>query len=89
MADALNHRIQVFTAEGKFSRAFGRHGQCRGELNRPLAVAIDAKDRVYVTERGNLRVSVFTSEGHCLTSFWVGLELGGVYVLWLYKSILI
>ena len=41
----------------------------RGELNHPSGVTIDATDKVYVTERDNHRVSVFTSDGQFLTSF--------------------
>ena len=69
VADAGNHRIQVFTAEGKFLRMFGRHGEGRGELGYPAGVAIDTSDIVYVSEEGNYRVSVFTSDGLFVTSF--------------------
>ena len=71
VADSGNHRIQVFTAEGKFLTVFGGRG-CgggRGELCFPFGVAIDSSDRVYVGEHMNYRVSVFTSEGQFVTSF--------------------
>ena len=48
---------------------FGRRGQGRGELNWPSAVAIDTNNLVYVSERDNHRVSVFTSEGQFVMSF--------------------
>ena len=47
---------------------FGRHGQGRGELNGPCGIAIDTSGMVYVSEDGNDRVSVFTSDGQFLTS---------------------
>ena len=50
VADKHNHRIQVFTGEGKFLRMFGRCGRGSGELGRPMGVAIDARDMVYVSE---------------------------------------
>ncbi len=40
VADRDNHRIQVFTAEGKFLRMFGRHGYGRGELYCPISIAV-------------------------------------------------
>ena len=40
-----------------------------GELNCPSSISIDSDNVVYVTERDNNRVSVFTSEGMFLTSF--------------------
>ena len=69
VADTNNHRIQVFTAEGRFLRMFGRRGQGKGELNSPIGVAINTSDMVYVSENNNHRVSVFTSEGQLVTSF--------------------
>ena len=41
----------------------------RGELNCPAGIALDDEDKVYVSEQGNNRVSVFTSEGQFVTSF--------------------
>ena len=69
MADYFNHRIQVFTAKGKFLRMFGRHGEGRGELQGPIGVAIDSSGMVYVSEEGNHRASVFTSDGGFVMSF--------------------
>ena len=69
MVDSNNHRIQVFTAEGKFLRMFGRRGVGRGELNKPYGVTVDYSDRVYVSECGSDCVSVFTAKGQFLTSF--------------------
>ena len=66
---ANNHRIQVFTAKGKFVRMFGRRGGGRGQLYMPVGVAIDTSDVVYVSEHANHRVSVFTSGGQFVTSF--------------------
>ena len=69
VADSLNHRIQIFTAEGKFLRMFGRRGEGRGELGDPAGVAIDTSDMVYVSEGDNRRVSIFTLDGQFVTSF--------------------
>ena len=63
------HFIQVFTAEGKFLRAFGNKGKRSGRLNFPVGIAVDTSDMVYVTERYNHRVSMFTNEGDYIRSF--------------------
>ena len=68
MADRNNHRIQVFTAEGKFLRMFGRRGQGKGELDWPISIAVH-DGLLYVGEGVNGRVSVFTLEGQFVTSF--------------------
>ena len=69
VTDSSNHRIQVFTAEGKFLRTFGQLGQGRWDLNWPIGIAIDTSGIVYVSEGVNNRVSLFTSEGQFVTSF--------------------
>ena len=68
VADRGNHRIQVFTAEGKFLRMFSDGGKGK-PLNEPVGIAIDATDIVYVSESGGCRISVFTSEGQFVASF--------------------
>ena len=72
MTDTGNHRIQVFTAKGRFLRMFERRGQGRWGLYLPCGITIDTSDRVYVSESSNHCVFVFTSEGQFLTSFGEG-----------------
>ena len=52
VADSEDHSIQVFTAEEKFLRKFGK-GSGDGELNFPSSVSIDSDDIVYMTEYYN------------------------------------
>ncbi len=72
ITDRCNHRIQVFTAEGKFLRMFGKSGVGKGKLKQPYGVAIDSNDRVYVSEWDNNCVSIFTSECQFVTSLAIG-----------------
>ncbi|MCI0458355.1 MAG: hypothetical protein L0Z62_15430 [Gemmataceae bacterium] len=67
VADACNHRIQVFTRQGKLVRLWGKSGSAQGELSYPydLAFAPDGK-YLYVVEYGNGRVQKFTPEGESL-----------------------
>jgi ABC-type spermidine/putrescine transport system permease subunit II/DNA-binding beta-propeller fold protein YncE len=62
-ADSCNHRIQVFTAEGKFVRQFGRAGSGPGELSYPYDVRLDQAGNVFVCEFGNSRIQVFDKAG--------------------------
>ncbi len=39
------------------------------ELDHPFGVAVDASSLVYVSEKNNHRISVFTSEGKFVTLF--------------------
>ena len=67
-SDCNNHRIQVFTPEGKFQTLFRERGQSMGELNWPVSVAIDSSSKVDVSELCK-RISAFTSEGQFVVSF--------------------
>jgi DNA-binding beta-propeller fold protein YncE len=59
VADSCNHRIQVFSSDGKLLRAYGRAGAGKGELSYPYDICVDAAGRQYVCEFGNSRIQVF------------------------------
>ena len=67
----ITSRIQVFTTEGQFLRAFWRYGDGIGDLNSFHLVSLLTLVMWCMSARdlGHHRVSVFTSEGHFLTSF--------------------
>ena len=62
VADAANQRIQVFTPEGRFVRAFGEPGTGPGRLSYPYDVGFD-RGRLVVLEYGSHRISLWTPEG--------------------------
>src|SRR5258707_8338598 len=59
VADSCNHRIQIFSSDGKFLRAYGKAGSGKGELSYPYDICVDAAGRQYVCEFGNSRIQVF------------------------------
>ena len=59
-------RIQVFNLSGGLKRSFGAYGVEKGNLVKPLGVALDDEGRVYVTDSYKNVVSVFDSEGEYL-----------------------
>jgi len=59
VADSCNHRIQIFSREGKFIRAYGHAGTGKGELSYPYDICVDKAGRQYVCEFGNSRIQVF------------------------------
>jgi sugar lactone lactonase YvrE len=61
VADSCNHRIQVFSSDGKFIRAHGKAGKGNGELSYPYDICVDAAGRQYVCEFGNSRIQVFNA----------------------------
>ena len=77
VVDRDNHRVQVFTKDGKFLRSLGSFGSGDGEFNMPWGVTIDSRGDVYVADWGNDRVQKFAADGRFLASFGTsGADIG-------------
>jgi sugar lactone lactonase YvrE len=69
VADACNHRIQVFDATGNEARLiniWGTMGTQPGELSYPYDLVLDGQGHLYIAEFGNSRVQKFTLDGKSL-----------------------
>jgi len=66
IADRDNHRIQIFNKEGEFISKFGKYGKGKGELDRPLGIAINSNKEIIVSENGNDRLQIFDYDGNHL-----------------------
>jgi sugar lactone lactonase YvrE len=61
-----NARIVKFTADGKFIKAWGKHGAGPGEFALPHSLAFDASGRLFVADRENNRIEIFDQDGKFL-----------------------
>ncbi len=74
VADACNHRIQVFDAKQEppaFLFQFGEHGDGQGQLSYPYNISMDGQGFIYVCEFGNHRIQKFDLEGNS-HGYWGG-----------------
>jgi|WetSurSiteA1Bulk_404760.scaffolds.fasta_scaffold04802_2 hypothetical protein len=62
ICDSGGQTIYYFDLDGNFIGQFGRPGQGPGEFTDPVFI-IWYKSRVYVTDRGNTRIQVFSEDG--------------------------
>jgi predicted membrane-bound mannosyltransferase/DNA-binding beta-propeller fold protein YncE len=71
VSDTWNHRVQKFTADGKFIKMWGYFGQAEKPeaFWGPRGLAVDAQGRVFVVDTGNKRIVAFTADGDPVTSF--------------------
>lgn len=79
VADACNHRVQVFDARGSEARlvkSWGTQGHAAGQLNYPYDILLDdaalagrPDGHVYLCEFGNHRVQKFTTDGRFVAAF--------------------
>lgn len=66
VADACNHRIQVFTRDGQLVHFWGSAGDGLGQMSYPYDLAFGPHGELYVVEYGNHRVQKFTADGQSL-----------------------
>jgi DNA-binding beta-propeller fold protein YncE len=78
-----NPRVVKYSSSGRYLLEWGRRGSGPGEFQLPHNVAVDAKGKVYVTDRDNRRVEVFDANGEFLTQ-WP--DIGGVSALRITKD---
>jgi hypothetical protein len=68
-----NARIHRFSADGKLINSWGEPGNDGpGQFQLPHSLLIDPDGKVYVCDRANRRVQIFTAEGEFI-SMWTGM----------------
>ena len=70
-----NARIAALTRGGGVSRSLEAQGRADGEFDLPHSISIGADDRIYVADRDNARVQVFSREFDHLAT-WAGPGIG-------------
>jgi len=71
----VNSRVAKVDKDGNWLKSFGEPGEGPGQLNTPHSIAVDAKDNVYVADRGNRRIQVFDADGKFLRQITIDVAL--------------
>jgi DNA-binding beta-propeller fold protein YncE len=61
-----NARVHKFSPEGKLLLSWGEPGPKPGQFRLPHNIWIDREDRIWISDRENSRVQIFTTEGKLL-----------------------
>lgn len=64
-----NARVHRFSPDGHLDLSWGEQGGAPGEFNLPHGIAVDSAGTVYVADRENSRVQLFTPDGEYLRSW--------------------
>jgi DNA-binding beta-propeller fold protein YncE len=68
-ADA-NARILKFNARGELLTTWGKKGTGSGEFDQPHALAMDSRGRLFVADRTNNRIQIFSQAGALLDTWY-------------------
>ncbi|HYW49103.1 MAG TPA: peptidyl-alpha-hydroxyglycine alpha-amidating lyase family protein [Gemmatimonadaceae bacterium] len=78
-ADA-NARVLKFDKSGKLLATWGRKGTSPGEFDQPHALAMDSRGRLFVADRGNNRLQIFSTDGKLLDTWLQFSRASGIFI---------
>lgn len=73
-------RISKFTKDGRFIKSFGRLGAGPVEFRTPHDLAMDAQGRLFVADRGNMRLQILDQDGRFIAEWKQFGRPSGVYI---------
>jgi len=73
-------RISKFDKTGKFIKSWGKLGSGPGEFRTPHSLAFDSRGRLFVADRGNVRLQIFDQDGKFLEQTLAFSRLSGIYI---------
>jgi WD40 repeat protein len=76
-----NARVHRFTAAGEYVGSWGEPGNAPGQFNLPHTVSVHPDGRVFICDRENCRVQIFSPEGKLLDS-WDNLVKPSELIFW-------
>ena len=73
-------RITVWAPDGTFIKSFGEWGWEDGQFRAPHSLAMDSQGRLFVADRGNNRIQIFTQDGEHLDTWYQFSRISGLHI---------
>jgi sugar lactone lactonase YvrE len=73
-------RVSKFTKDGRFITSWGTLGSAPGQFRTPHALAFDSRGRLFVADRGNVRLQVFDQNGTFLEETKQFSRVSGIFI---------
>ncbi len=73
-------RIIKYDRNGNFLESWGSIGTAPGEFRTPHALAFDSRGRLFVADRGNVRIQIFEQDGTFITEWKQFGRLSGIFI---------
>lgn len=75
-----NNRIVHYDSEGNYIKSFGSQGAAPGLLSEPHTIAMDSRGRLFVGDRENNRLQIFSQDGTLLDIWRQFGRPSGIYI---------
>ena len=75
-----NARILKFDKRGRLLTTWGKKGTGPGEFDQPHALAMDSRGRLFVADRGNDRLQIFSQRGALLDTWFQFSRASGIAI---------
>ena len=75
-----NTRVHKFSADGELLLSWGEPGDGPGQFNLPHSVWIDKSEKVYVADRENHRIQIFTPQGEFVDQWTEFVQPTDIYI---------
>lgn len=73
-------RISMYRPDGTFIKTFGEFGYEDGQMRSPHSLAMDSQGRIFVADRGNVRIQIFDQDGNHLDTWYQFGRISGIYI---------
>jgi sugar lactone lactonase YvrE len=73
-------RVLKFDRKGTLLKTWGRKGTGVGEFDQPHALAMDSQGRLFVADRGNNRLQIFSQDGQLLDTWLQFSRISGLFI---------
>ena len=73
-------RIAKFDRHGRFLESWGSIGTAAGKFRTPHSLAFDSQGRLFVADRGNVRIQIFEQDGTFIDEWNQFGRLSGIYI---------
>ena len=75
-----NARVLKFDKRGTLLTTWGRKGTGVGEFDQPHALAMDSQGRLFVADRGNNRLQIYSQDGKLLDTWLQFSRISGIFI---------
>lgn len=73
-------RISIYRPDGTYVKTFGEFGYEDGQLRSPHSLAMDSQGRLFVADRGNVRIQIFDQDGNHLDTWYQFSRISGIFI---------